>query len=128
MSRMKVIVVVMMPVLLLLVSADFYGDPSTHCRCVNLRRLLSAGGSNKHSSSSADNLFDQAVHRASRRSNLEPRTDGFASTVTPTQTQLPQPEQSSLSLVLPNVSFELAQSWQFLWRTALEPRAPSFVS
>ena len=56
------------------------------------------------------------------------RTDGFASPVTPTQAQLVQPEQSSLSLVLPNISLELAQSWQFLWRTALEPRAPSFLS
>jgi hypothetical protein len=37
-------------------------------------------------------------------------------------------EQASTRLVRPTELLALANSWQFYWRTALEPRAPSSVS
>ena len=127
MSRVKVILVAVMPALFLLVSADCYGDPTTRCGCDKLRFLFSADGNSKHTSPLADIAFGQAVQRGSRRANVQPRTDGFASPVSLGQTQSFRPGQNTLSL-LPSISLELAQSWQFLWRTALEPRAPSSVS
>ncbi len=127
MSRVKVILVVVMPTLFLLVSADCIADPTTGCGCDNLRCLFSAEGGGKHKSPSPDNSFASTVQRWSRRVNVQPGTDGFGAPVALAQTPF-RPEQPILSFVPPFTSLELIQSWQFLWRTALELRAPSLVS
>ncbi len=127
MSRVRVILVVVMPALFLLVSADCFGDPTTGCGCDNLRCLFSAEAGGKHKSPSADNSFASTVQRWSRRVNVQPGTDEFGAPVGLAQTPL-QPEQGISSFVPPLTSLELIQSWQFLWRTALEPRAPSLGS
>jgi hypothetical protein len=127
MSRVRVILVAVMPALFLLVSADCFGDQTTGCGCDNLRCLSSAQGSSKHKSPSADNSFDSTFQRWTRRVNVQPGTDGFGAPVALAQTPA-RPEQTIPSFVLSPVSLELIQSWQFLCRTALEPRAPSLVS
>jgi len=128
MSRVKVILVAIMPALFLLVSADCFGDSTTRWGCNNFRCLFSADRNGKHKLPLADNSFAQAVHHLVRRTNVQPRTNGFAAPVALAQTPTLQLEQPGLSLGLPDINWELAQSWQFLWRTALEPRAPSLVS
>lgn len=127
MSRVKVILVVVMPALFLLVSADCFGAPPTNCGCDNVRCLLSAQGSGKHKSPSADNSFDSTVQRWGRRVNAQPGTDGFGAPVALAQTPI-RPQQPIPSFIPPLAGLELIQSWQFLWRTASEPRAPSLVS
>ncbi len=124
MSRVKVILVVVMPALFLLASVDCFGGPTTGCGCDNLGCLFSAEGSGKHQSPSADNSFDSTVQRWSRRVHVQPGADGFVALA---QTRI-RPEQTIDSFVSPPASPELIQSWQFLWRTAPEPRAPSLVS
>ena len=127
MSRVKVIVVVVMPALFLLVSGDCFGESTTGCACDNLRCLFSAEGGGKHKSPSGDSSFASTVQRWSRRVNVQPGTDEFGAAVALAQTPL-RPEQAISSFVPPLTSLELTQAWQFLWRTALEPRAPSSVS
>ena len=127
MSRVKVILVVVMPALFLLVSADCVGYPSAGCGCASLDCLFSAEGSGKHKSPSADNSFDSTVQRWSRRVNARPGTDGFGAPVPLAQTPA-RPEQTIPSCIPQPASLELIQSWRFLWRTASEPRAPSSVS
>jgi hypothetical protein len=127
MSRVKVNLVVVMPALFLLISADCFGDPTTGCGCGNFRCLLSAEGGGKHKSSSPDSSFAPTGQRWSRRMNVQPGTDGFGPTVALAQTPI-RPDQTISSFVPPLASLELIQSWQFLWRTALEPRAPSLAS
>lgn len=127
MSRVKVIVVAVLPALFLLVSADCFGDPTTGCGCGNFRCLFSAEGGGKHESPWADNSFTSTVQRWSRRVNVQPGPDEFGAPVALAQPRI-QPEQAISSVVPPLTSLELIQSWQFLWRTALEPRAPSLVS
>jgi hypothetical protein len=107
----------------LLVSVDGFGDGYG---CGEFGCLLSAEGRGKHNSPSADTSFEQAAQRWGRRVNIQPGTDGFSPAAL-AQTQ-PQPDQGIPSSVLPSVRLELAKCWQFLWRTALEPRAPSLVS
>ena len=126
MSRVKVILVAVMPALFLLASADCFGD-STGCGCDNLRCLFSAEGSGKHKPPSTDNSFASTVQRWSRRVNVQPGTDGFGAPVALAQTPI-RPEQTISSFVPLPASLEQIQSWQFYWRTASEPRAPSFVS
>jgi hypothetical protein len=127
MSRVNVIQVVVMPALFLLVSADCFGDAPKGCGCDNVRCSFFAEGSGKHKLPLAANSFDSTVQRWSRRVNVQPGTNGFGSTVTLAQTTI-RPEQTIATFVPLPASLELIHSWQFLWRTALEPRAPSLVS
>jgi hypothetical protein len=125
MSRVRVILVVVMPALFLLVSADCFGDPTASCD--NLPCLLSAQRSGKNESSSADNSLGYTVQHSSRRVNVQSGTGGFGAPVALAQTAT-RPEHTTPSFVPLPASLELIQSWQFLWRTSLEPRAPSLVS
>lgn len=127
MSRVKVILVVVMPALFLLVSADFSGDSTTACRCDSLRCLFSAQESGKHKSPSADNSLASSVQRSSRRVNVQLGTGEFGAPVALAQTPI-RPEQTISSFVPSLASLEPIHAWQFLWRTALEPRAPSLAS
>ena len=127
MSRVRVILVAVMPVLFMLVSADCFGDATSSSRGNRFSCLFSAPGSGKHHAPTADNAFDPTVQRWSRRLNVQPGTDGLGTPVALGQTPI-RPEQTISSFVPLPASLERIQSWQFLWRTALEPRAPSLDS
>ena len=127
MSRVKVILVAVMPALFMLVSADCFGDATNSCRSDKFCCIFSAQGSGKHSSPSVGNSFDSTVQRWSRRVNVQPGTDGFGTPVALAQTVI-RPQQAISSFVPLPANLERIQCWQFLWRTALEPRAPSSVS
>ena len=127
MSRVKVILVAVIPALVMLVSADFFATPTSSWRGDNFCSLFSAQGSGKHKSPTADNSFDSAARCWSRRVNVQRGRDGFGMPVAPAQTAI-RPKQTIRSFVPLPASLERIQSWQFLWRTALEPRAPSLVS
>jgi hypothetical protein len=107
------------------VSADCFGDLTTGRGCNSLRCLLSQG-SGKHKAASADNSFESMVQWC-RRVNVQHGTDGFGPPVFLAQSTI-RPEQTISSFIPLPASLERIQSWQFLWRTALEPRAPSLVS
>ncbi len=111
----------------MLVSADCFGDATSSCRGNNFCCLFSAQGTGKHNSPTVDNSFDSTVQRWPRRVNVQPGTDGFGVPVALAQTPN-RPEQTISSFVPLPASLERIQCWQFLWRTALEPRAPSLVS
>jgi hypothetical protein len=127
MSRIKVILAAVIPALVMLVSWDWIGDSTRSCCGDNFRCLFSAEGNGKHKSSTADHSFDSTARRWSRRVNVQRGTDGFGTPVAPAQTEI-RPEQTISSFVPLPGGRERIQSWQFFWRTALEPRAPSFVS
>jgi hypothetical protein len=127
MSRVRVILVLVMPALLLLVSTDCFGDPATGCGCGDLRCFFSAEGGGKQKSSSPDSSCTPTVQRWCRRVNVQPGSDVSGGPVALAQTPI-QSEQAISTFVPPLTSLELIQAWQFLWRTALEPRAPSLVS
>ena len=123
MSRVRVILVAVWPAMLLLVSVDGFGD---YYGCGEFSCLLSVEGGGKHNPPSGDTSFDQAVRRWGRRINIQPGPDGFSPAA------LAQRQPQSDHVIFSSVSFpvklELAKCWQFLWRTASEPRAPSLVS
>ncbi len=127
MSRVRVIVVVVMPAFFLLVSADCFGDPATGCGCDRPPCLFPAQRSGKNKPSPADNSLGYTFQHSGRRVNVQPGTDGFGAPMALAQTAI-RPEQSIHPFLPLPASLELIQSWQFLWRTAMEPRAPSLVS
>jgi len=120
--------VVVTPALFLLASVDCYGAPDNSCRSDVLRCLFTPGKSEKDKSSSTDSAFDQALRRWSRRINIQPATDGLASPADSVKTHLGRSELTVAFVNVASTRPELASRWQFLCRTALEPRAPSLVS
>ena len=127
MSRARAILVSLIPVLVLLASADCLNDSLSSCECNGLSCLLSTSGHGKQNEPLTDTSFDRDVERWSRRSNIQPGSDGFSSPVSFWLSQSVLPEQTFHPIYPPVANLVLAQAWQFHWRAASEPRAPSSV-
>lgn len=128
MSRARTIVVSLIPVLLLVTSVNCFSDLVCGCACDHSGSGLFAGGHNQQHAPASDNSFDQVVGRWSRRINIQPGSDEFPSPVSIAQSQYVLPVQTVGFCDCSSLTLGLAQCWQFHWRTALEPRAPSLVS
>ena len=128
MSRARTILVSLIPALVLLASVDCLSGLLSSSSCHELRCLLPEDGHRNHSQGSADNAIESAVQRWSRRLNAQPGSDGFSSPVILALTQSVLTAPPVHQIEPPPADLGLAQGWQFRWRTASAPRAPSLVS
>jgi hypothetical protein len=128
MRRARAILTSLIPTLLLVGSLDFFSNLNHARPCHRLFASLSADGHDEHGRPSDGNLFDQAVQRSSRRLNVNSGAGGFAPPACLVSSQIVVPAHNYGYLTIAPANLELVQSWQFYWRTALEPRAPSLVS
>ena len=128
MSRGKTILVSLVPALLLLASMDWLSEPPSSCGFEALCSLRSASDHAQDHQPPADSSFAQAVQRWNRRLNAQPGSHGFAGPAALPSSPFVLPGPRVARVALPFVNNELAQCWQFHWRTALEPRAPSLAS
>ena len=128
MSRARVIWISLIPTLLLAGSVNCYGSRIACCSYKSCASLLRPEKHSKPDKPPPDNSLVQVVQRGNRRLNVQPGADRFASPATFAQAQIARSGPTSCPVKLPSLSPELAQCWQFHWRTALEPRAPSLVS
>jgi hypothetical protein len=128
MSRARAILVSLIPALLLAALVNGLGELVTCCACDHPGSSLCSSGHSRHDNPPANDSFDQAVQRWSRRLNVQPGADGFTPPATLAQAQFALPDRSITPVILPRLNPELTQGWQFHWRTVLEPRAPSLVS
>jgi len=128
MSRARAILVSLIPALLLGASLDCFSDLLASGGPGLLYSLHSAGDHGQHHQLPADSSFAQDVQRWNRRLNAHPGSDGFAAPPALTSSPSVLPDLTVARIALPHGTIELAQCWQFHWRTALEPRAPSLVS
>ena len=119
--------VLFIPAFFLLGAGDCLSDEESGGVGNDLGCLFFSGGHGKQNDAAA-NSFDQDVQRWNRRVNVGPGADGFALAATAPQWPFTASRDLQDSVWLPTVRLELAQGWQFYWRTALEPRAPSLVS
>src|SRR5690348_8591564 len=92
MSRVRAIWVALMPALLLVATVNCIGDPITGCSSDPRDSLLRANGDAKDGDSPANDCFDQAIQRWSRRLNLQPNADGFDPTATLAQERFSLPD------------------------------------
>jgi hypothetical protein len=79
MSRARAILISLIPALALLVSLDCLSDSSPFCGCDEFGCSLSSAAHGKQGQPTADNALDQAVHRLSRRLNVQPGSAGGCS-------------------------------------------------
>jgi len=128
MARVKMLLVCAVPVLWLVASVDCLADlvslaPHTSIACA----FCSEHGAHRESSISVC-PFEQSARRLGRRLDIESGPEKFhpqAAAFGCYDSPLAQPAFASAHF---QPALELIQSWQFLWRTAAEPRAPSSVS
>ena len=118
----------LVPALMLLASGDglggllaSYGSNAGCC-------WRGAGDNGKGNQPLANSAFCQASRRWGRRLDPQPGSGGFAPLAVLAGTGTVLPDLAVVRFELPLANRALAQGWQFHWRTALEPRAPSLVS
>ena len=127
MRRAKLILSLLIPALWLAGSLGSLGEQATDCVGDGARKSLSASG-RKHDISKSTDSFDQAIRRATRRPTIQPGPEQLLTPAVIDQAQAHLINLPSDGLDSSRKPSGLAQSWQFRWRAALEPRAPSCIS
>jgi hypothetical protein len=121
------ILISLLPVLLLVVSANGFGAPDCSHNRPGAASGIFGGKQVKHDTATFEPSLVQTARRWSRRVNMASGAEEFVSPATTTQSCFGLSDQTE-SADFPRLTTGLAQCWQFLWRTALAPRAPSLVS
>lgn len=127
-NRTRFILISLFPALWLVASANCLIDAVCACASNGFGSSISSRGQGKHDTSDSVGSFDQSARRWSRRLNVQSGPDGLPTPFTHSPVQRPHLEHLEAFSVGSRSSFGLAKCWQFRWRTALEPRAPSSVS
>ena len=126
MSRAKAILVTVIPALLLLASVDCFGD-SPCLRGHGAFGCLNAESGRRKQPPPGKGV-DLAVQRWNRRAHVQRSFDDFSSPAAAALPVTPTPTPAFYSFKVCFANQGLAQCWQFHWRTASEPRAPSAAS
>jgi len=127
-NRTRAIFALLVPVMLLIASSSFGLDRPDGSANYCLSSAVSVDTHCSDDYASPLCSFDQSVRRWSRRFNDQSAEDGFLSLLVRPGIQPANLDRvSGLSNDLHHAP-ELANCWQFRWRTALDPRAPSLIS
>jgi hypothetical protein len=121
------ILISLLPVLLLVGSANCVGAPVCNHDRPGAASGIFGGKQAEHDTATCDDSLPQAARRWSRRVNLPPGADEVVSLFLTARSFFQPPNQTE-SADVPRPTPDLAQCWQFHWRTAFPPRAPSLVS
>lgn len=124
-DRAKLALAALVPALWLAASVSGFSEPANGCRESQSPALAPASAHHRHDATNSDTAFEQAARRWSRRLNVQAGPNWFPAPATLALARCLGPEQA---IDIPECSRRspgLAQRWQFEWRTAFEPRAPS---
>lgn len=128
MLRVKVILVWLLPTLGLAASGQYDLEEVSGSRTDCFFIALSAAGQGKHARLPDVRSFDQSARVQIRRTSPQAGLGGFPAPVRCAEGQHLGLGPVHLSSTSSESALGLAKCWQFQWRTALEPRAPSLVS
>jgi hypothetical protein len=127
-GRLVPAVLILIPLLWLVASLNTLGDsvPSPDRR--PSASAISTGGHGGQDFGAFACSSEQSIRRWSRRLNETSGTIGFTPVPTLSGYLLLLPDHVSDASGFLHLSLVFGNSWQFHWRTALEPRAPSIIS
>ena len=125
MGRAKTILVLVIPALLLVAALGYVADPVCSFGTEGSAVTFSADRQGKQDSSTLPCSFEQIAGLAGRRLNLQSGLELFSVLPSSCPVKAPAHLTHSSSSCLP--ASGLAKDWQFRWRTALEPRAPTSI-
>jgi hypothetical protein len=127
MQRAKLILSLLIPALWLAGALGSFNERATGSAVFGAGKSLSAAG-HKHDLSTSASSFDQAIRRAARRPTIQLASDKVLTPAIIGQALVHLRNLPFDTRDHSGDTFGLAQSWQFRWRAALQPRAPSSVS
>jgi hypothetical protein len=92
------------------------------------RSLVSARDGSDHAPLKDVRSFEQSARLLNRRAGMQTGWGGLLVPVAVSAPGVGEMEQAPAPLTVSTDALGLAKCWQFYWRTASEPRAPSSVS
>jgi hypothetical protein len=128
MDRVRTVICSLLPALWLLAAGHCLADSVSGCTDGCCQTSVSETKGDGHQPLTDARASDQGARLLNRR--LGPQT-GWAGLLTPAAVPasgLGEPEDASAPVTVSSDAPGLAKCWQFYWRTACEPRAPSSVS
>jgi hypothetical protein len=128
MVRVKLMLVWLLPTLGLAASGQYVFEPVSGFPACFSGASFSAAGHGRRSRMPDVRSFEQLARLQNRRMGTQSGPSGFPVTILGSVPLLFTLRQACLSAVSSEAALGLAKCWQFHWRTALEPRAPSSVS
>lgn len=128
MVRVKVMLVWLLPTLGLAGSGQYVFEPVGGFPACFARAAFSAAEHGKRPRMPDVRSFEQMARLQNRRMGTHSGHSGFPVPILGSEPRLLTLRQACLSAVSSEAALGLAKRWQFQWRTALEPRAPSLVS
>ena len=128
MLRVKVILVWLLPTLGLTAPGQYDFEEGSGSRANGFGVAFSAAGQGKHARLPDVRSFQQSARAQIRRSGTPAGPGGFSVPVAFPEWRHLGLAPVCLSATASESALGLAKCWQFHWRTALEPRAPSLVS
>jgi hypothetical protein len=128
MDRVRIVLCSLLPVLWVLAAGHCVADPASACPDGCGRTLVSAAGHDGHTPLNDVRSFEPPARLLNRRMGTPTGWGIVPALPVGSASGLHDLERALAPLTVSPEALGLAKCWQFYWRTASEPRAPSFVS
>jgi len=128
MDLVRIVICSLLPALWVLAAGHCLADPVSGCPDGCGRTSVSATEGSDHAPLKDVRSFEQSARLLNRRAGMQTGWGGLLVPVAVSAPGFGELEQASAPLTVSTEAFGLAKCWQFYWRTASEPRAPSSVS
>ena len=128
MDRVRTVICSLLPALWVLAAGHCLADPVSGCPDGCCRTSVSATEGSDHAPLTDVRSFEQSARLLNRRLGMQTGWGGLLVPVAVSAPGFGELEHASAPLTVSTDALGLAKCWQFYWRTASEPRAPSSVS
>ena len=128
MELVRTVICSLLPALWVLAAGHCLADSVNGCPDGSGRTLVSAREGSDHAPLKDVRSFEQSARLLNRRAGMQTGWGGLLVPVAISAPGFGELEQASAPPTVSTDAFGLAKCWQFYWRTASEPRAPSSVS
>jgi hypothetical protein len=128
MDFVRPVICLLLPALWVVAAGHCLADSVSGCPDGCGRALVSAKEGSDHAPLKDVRSFEQSARLLSRRAGEQTGWGGLLVPVAVAAPGFGELEQASAPLTVSTDALGLAKCWQFDWRTASEPRAPSSVS
>jgi hypothetical protein len=128
MDLVRTVICSLLPALWVLAAGHCLADSVSGCPDGCGRPLFSATEDNHHAPLKDIRSFEQSARLLNRRIGVQTGWGGLLVPAAVSASRVGELEQASAPLTVSTDALGLAKCWQFYWRTASEPRAPSSVS
>ena len=128
MDLVRTVMCSLLPALWVLAAGCCLADPVSGCADGCGRTLVSANEDSGHAPLKDVRSFEQSARLLNRRVGMQTGWGGLLMPPAVSTPMLGELEHAYAPLTVSTDALGLAKCWQFYWRTASEPRAPSSVS